>query len=247
MQQKPLPILAIALAFLCVSLTVKANEALPDEIALLKQKVSDAITKIEETKRRKYSYQISRYENEEGDITSSIEHFTPNELVENQWELKRINSEVPTNKQLKKFQEQKLEQIKNREKGSNHSVKLRELINPDSLQLSAEDSRYSYLNFDVNLEKLGDDSKGKLDGILAYNKELEFIESITITNNSAFSPMFSANIEEFKLTFSFIRIDNSILPRQNDMEMKGTFAFFTEIDEVSSDVYSKYRRPPLKE
>ncbi|MDC0601386.1 hypothetical protein OAP14_00005, partial [Aliiglaciecola sp.] len=56
-----------------------------------------------------------------------------------------------------------------------------------------------------------------------------------------FSPMFSAKITDFKLTITFDKIDSYILPLQNKLSMKGTFAFFTDIDEESLDTFSEYR------
>ncbi len=207
----------------------------------LKQKVSQAITKLEQTKRKSWSYQVSRYENEEGDITSSIEQFMPFDKDKQQWALIRINGESPTNKQSRKFAEKKQAQAEEREKGSNYSVKLREIIQQDSLQLTSESNSHMQMSFNVFLEKLGKDSVGKLQGSLTYNKELAFIENITIVNNDEFSPMFSANITDLTLTLTFININNTVLPHRQDMEMKGTFAYFTEIDEVSTDSYSNYQ------
>jgi len=42
------------------------------------------------------------------------------------------------------------------------------------------------------------------------------------------------------ITFSFVKIDQAILPNQQKMVMKGRFALFAEIDENSTDTYSNY-------
>jgi len=206
----------------------------------VKQKISQAILKFERTNRNDWAYQVTRYENEEGDISRSIEQFTPVSDPKKQWLLVSINENPPSQKQIKNFTEKKLAQAKKKKEGANFSIALREIINLESLELSSENNSHIHINFDVYLSKLGEDAKGKLQGSLSYNKQLAFIESITIVNNAELSPVFSANITNLKLVFTFTSINDSILPHQQSMEMKGTFAFFTEINEVSSDSYSNY-------
>ncbi len=153
----------------------------------------------------------------------------------------RINGETPTQKQIQKFRNNKLEQARGKEEAANYSVALRKIINVDSLKLSSENSSDIQMSFDVYLTKLGEDAIGKLQGNLSYNKQHQFIEHIIIKNNADFSPMFSANITSLKITFSFININDSVLPLQQNMEMKGTFAYFTEINETSTDSFSNYK------
>jgi hypothetical protein len=50
-----------------------------------------------------------------------------------------------------------------------------------------------------------------------------------------------------RLTFSFARIDDVILFREHALQMKGTFAYFVEIDEVSKDTYFDYQYQAILE
>jgi hypothetical protein len=220
--------------------SLQALENSSSDNSSLKQKVSQAIEKFEQTTHENWAYQIERYENEEGDISSSIEKHSPLDGEHQPWTLIRINGKKPTKKQATQFTDKKIEQTKNLQKGANYSIKLREIINKDSLELASENNTHMDMSFNVRLPKMGKDSVGKLKGNLSYNKEHEFIEKITIVNKAEFSPLFSANITDLLLTFSFIQINNSVLPHRQDMELKGTFAYFTEIDEVSTDTYSNY-------
>ena len=52
--------------------------------------------------------------------------------------------------------------------------------------------------------------------------------------------MLTANIAEFSLAFTFFHINGSVLVKQNEMKMKGSFAYFTEINETSLDSFSDY-------
>jgi hypothetical protein len=96
--------------------------------------------------------------------------------------------------------------------------------------------------FNVYIKKLGKDSIGKLQGQLIYQKEQQFIEKISIWNNAEFSPMLTAKISDLAITFTFLDINGAILAKQNEMKMKmkGSFAYFTDINETSIDNFSEY-------
>jgi hypothetical protein len=206
----------------------------------LKQKISQAITKFEQTPREHWHYRISRYENEEGDITSSIEQYDPSPASGTQWTLLSYKGNKPTAKQARKFVEGKLEKDKDKS-GHNYSVKLREIIQLDSLQFEYQDQNILQASFAVNLSKLGNKATEKLRGVLTFNKQHEFIDTIEITNSGPFSPVFSANITDLQLTFTFYKIDDAILPHQQKLSMQGSFAFFKEIHEESVDTFSHYQ------
>ncbi|ABV37326.1 hypothetical protein Ssed_2719 [Shewanella sediminis HAW-EB3] len=205
------------------------------------QKIEQAIVEFEQTPREYWSYQLSRYENEEGDITQSIERYTPAADIDNPWVLVSDNGGVPTAKEQEKFVKKKRKQAESKGSGGNFSLKLRELINLDELQLVTDEDNLIIMSFPVQLARLGDDAVGKLQGRLTYNQQEQFIEEIMIVNSAEFSPMFSASISELTLTFSFIKIDSAVLPYQHKMDMKGRFALFSEIDETSTDTYSDYQ------
>lgn len=206
----------------------------------LQQTISHAITQFEQTPRGDWSYRVTRYENEEGDVTSSIERYDPIKDRDSQWTLLRINGQTPSSKQAAKFSSSKLKQA-DADNQQSVSIKLREIIQLDSLQLISEDQTRLQAGFDVYLSRLGKEATENLAGSLTFNKQEQFIETIEITNTDDFSPVFSADITDFKLTFRFIKINSAILPQQQELSMKGTFAFFTEIEEVSKDTFSEYR------
>ncbi len=74
----------LPLAFLACPISAETTNKESSERFTLKEKVTQAITKFEGTTREHWAYQVSRYENEEGDITSSIEGFGPNPDIEKQ-------------------------------------------------------------------------------------------------------------------------------------------------------------------
>jgi len=226
---------------LCLSgiFNVMAEEKSTNELESHKEKVNQAILKFEDTQTEHWSYTVSRYENEEGDITSSIEQHSPKEGE--RWSLKQINGQQPSNKQMQSFSKKKLKENSKIEEGGNIDLKLRELINPESLSLVSSDDRSIVMSFNVHLKKLGKDAVGKLQGKLIYQKENQFIEEILIWNNDEFSPMLTAKITDLSITFTFMHINGSVLTKKNEMNMKGSFAYFTEINETSTDDFSDYQ------
>jgi hypothetical protein len=216
---------------------VIAAQNTTEELVSIKEKINQAIMKVEHTDRERWSYKISRYEDEEGDISSSIEQHSPQS--NERWHLKQINGQPPTKKQLKKFAKKKQEQNEDKQ-GKSLRLPLRGLINEKSLYVVSADDKYIVMAFNVDIKKLGKDSIGKLEGKLIYQKEKKFIEKITIWNNVEFSPLFTANITDLALTFTFVHINGAVLTKQNEMKMKGSFAYFTEINETSLDTFSDY-------
>ncbi len=217
---------------------VIAAENTATELPLLKEKVNRAILKFEQTNKNLWAYQISRFEDEEGDISSSIEQHSPQE--DKPWSLKKIDGQLPTKKQIKSFAKKKQKQSDSVKKEQNIQLPLRELIHHESLSLVSIDDKYIVMAFNVHLNKLGEDSMGKLQGQLTYQKENQFIEKISIWNSADFSPMFTANITDLAINFTFSHINGAVLAKQNEMKMKGSFAYFTEINETSLDSFSDY-------
>lgn len=207
----------------------------------IQQTISQAITDIVESPRKEWQVQISHYENEEGDVTSSIERYTPDADITKKWSLLSINGKKPNQKQLKKFAEDKQDIADKKSDNQNFSINLQTLIKQDSLELKQDNDSHIKMGFQVEIDRLGDDAIGKLEGTLSYNKADKFIEQITIINNDDFSPMFSATISDLMLSFNFIKIEQVILPSQSEFNMKGSFAYFTEIDEISTVTYSNYQ------
>jgi len=217
---------------------LSAVENSPAELAAIKDKINRAIIKVEQTEKSLWSYNVSRYEDEEGEISSSIEQYSPN--TKEPWLLKKINGKQPTQKQIEKFAKKKQKQSNTKEQENNIQLPIRKLIDPEQLSLVSNDENHIVMAFNVDIKKLGKDSVGKLQGELFYQKDKQFIEKINIWNSADFSPMFSANITELSITFTFIQINGAILTKENEMKMKGSFAYFTEINETSLDSFSNY-------
>lgn len=220
-----------------------AEQAPPESPLPLEKKLLRAISDIANSPRKAWSVTVSNYENEEGEITSSIEQFTPNKAQINQWSLVEINGEVPTSKQIKSFNKRKNNKDASQQE-KRYKIDFNTLIKADSFKLLEEKPQKLTVGFLINMdnfEELGEDAKDKLAGKLIYDKTMHYIEKIIIFNTEEFDPMFSATISKLLISFDFIKLNNAILPKQVGMEMKGSFAFFTQIDEVSTTTFSNYQ------
>lgn len=226
----------LALALL-TSYDASANQQLSNSNAI--EKVKTAMHQMQQTERKNWAFEVSHYENEEGDITQSVESYNPLRAQSEHWTLLSIGGNTPTDKQQQEFIAEKNEpEDKNK---NNLKVKLDELIQLQSLQVENVNSAEFTASFDVYLERLGEEASKSLTGLLTYDREQGFIRHIQITNKDLFSPVLTAEITEFKLLLSFKKLQNRILPHEKNMQMKGSFAFFTEIDEVSTVTYSNYQ------
>ena len=205
-----------------------------------KQQVLEALSKFENTPRAEWGYQVERYENEEGDVTSSIERYQPGAEGMGRWLLLESNGKTPTDKEAEKFAKGKLKQEQKKGSEQGLSLSLRKLIRQDTLVLLSEDNNHFTMGFKVNIDRLGEDAQEKLKGSLTYNKERQFIESVDITSTDSFSPMFMVSITSFNMSLHFLKIGDAILPKENQMQMKGKMSFLTEIDEYSVDTFSDY-------
>lgn len=190
------------------------------------------------TNRKNFYFTISKYENEEGDETSSIENYSPAENIAQSWSLIELNGNTPTKAQIKKYLKNKSN--KNDKSKNNQSISISQLVDIDTLKILTEDNELIKSSFKVGYSRFGEDATSKLDGILIFDKKNHFVKSLEIINNENFSPMFSADIDELKLTFKFIKIKDAILPLNHTMRLIGSMAMFIEIDEISTVDYSNY-------
>ena len=207
---------------------------------VLKRTVEQAITQYSATNRANWSYTLNKYEDEEGDISSSIEQHNALAAKGQRWTLVQIDGDKPSAKKQQRYQKKKAKKDKGKQ---SYSFRLAEIIKIETLQLVSVSSDMLQMSFKVNIEQFGEEASRKLQGILNYDLNENYIKRIEISNNDSFSPMFSAKITKLLLEMDFIKIHDNVLPAKNRMVLQGTWAFFTEINEVSEATYSNYEAP----
>ncbi|RXJ73961.1 hypothetical protein CS022_06700 [Veronia nyctiphanis] len=200
--------------------------------------ISQALKRHQQTSLDEWAYQVSRYENEEGNESKTVERFNPNNSISERWKLIEINGAVPTEEQREDFAAKRV--ASEQSEDNNLKISLSNLISLETLTYKSESDERLNATFDVHLEQLGDDASSKLKGSLVYNKNLKFIEAIDIKNIDKFSPMFGASVSDFLMTLEFQAINHTILPKKWAFRMKGTYALFSKLDEVSHDTFSNF-------
>ncbi|WP_448548768.1 hypothetical protein [Thalassotalea fusca] len=229
--------LALTLALICAAFS-NVSIAKESQVTDIQKNVEQAISRFENRIRDKISFVVKRFENEEGDISQRVERYDPSNNGNANWQLISVNGNTPSTKQRQQYLEEKL----NRQKeGKAISIRLRELIEFETLTVTHENGTTSTAAFEVNTKPLGIDASGKLAGKLRYNKQLAYIEAINITNKETFSPMFSAEITDLDVSLEFSLFNDEVVIQKQAMEMKGSYAFFAEIEEVSTATYSDYK------
>ncbi len=217
--------------------------ALENEVALpdidRQAQVNAAIDRFEQTALQDWAFCLDSAENEEGQLTSSVECFDPRLPVGQQWQLQQSNGKPAEAEQQRSYQTTKQKQAK-QDSSLNVTIKLSRLIVADSVRLSREDANYWYGDFTVDIAKLGKTANKQLQGQLRFDKSGQFIDLIEITNRGTFSPMFGSKIHHFQLKIRFIQLEKKILQLRRDLTMQGTFAWVTPIDEVSTDVFTDF-------
>lgn len=218
--------------------TISADVSIPPE--RLQTLISDAITWFEHPSRQQWGFQVARFEDEEGEITRRTERYSPQMPRGSRWSLISVDGKIPDEKQLSAYAKRRKKPEKDgREAG--FTIKLRELIQLDQLQLTQASAESLIVRFPVHIDRLGKKTSEKLSGSLVYNIPEQFIESIQIHNLEPVSPVLGAYIDDFRLTLDFVKIQDTVLPKKQQLDMSGTWAFFKEIKEVSQDTYSHFQ------
>ena len=225
----------ISCLFALVTTGSVANESNTD----YKEQVLQALQQVKGTSHQDWGYVVKRYENEEGQVTSSIEQFRPDYDYPQRWTLVEKNGRKPSEKEANAFIREKQKREKDKSKGS--AFKLDKMIIKDTLHLISETPNQFEMGFDVLIERLGDEAQENLNGVLVYNKQENFLQQVRINNDEPFSPMFMVDISQFNLTMNFFKVDNAVLPQEFRMDMKGRMSFITDIDEVSVDTFTDYQ------
>ncbi|OCQ20880.1 hypothetical protein A7985_13885 [Pseudoalteromonas luteoviolacea] len=197
------------------------------------QFVEKAIVKFQASERGKWAFTYHHNEIEEGEKTDIYAQYFPQNPRGERWQLLKLNGASPTQKQVKDFASKR--------ENEGYSIKLTELINPQSLSIEKETAQTITFSYPVQLADLGKDAIGKLMGTVKINKSSASIEEVNIINTDEFSPVALADISHFKLNMQFQTINDSVLPKSSYMEMSGTFSFFIDIEETSKTVFSDYQ------
>ena len=259
------------LILLSVNLTLLNNVALADELTDYKQKIKTSLNTLKQTnKARTWAYTRTTTSGHGDKKETTIEQFNPNNKPLKYWTLISDNGKKPSdneqddyqNKQYEKFQQ--AEEVKKEAKEDQQEQNLIDMIDFDSLKLVKQTETQVHFDFIPNLNKMGEDSKKQLKGLLLFNRQTQHVEILDIQNIADLSPALSVTIKKFAMKFELKAIKQTaevhgslsntpppipkvkvtryaLLPNKISINIYGKAAVFSTIDQKTTETYSDYQ------
>lgn len=182
-----------------------------------------------------------------------IEQYTPGMVGDSSWQLLSLNGEVPTEEQLKKYNEQKSTEKKEAESKAaksskdDHSVavKTSDMVKLDTLKVLEENESEWVMSFQPNIADFDAEVNKNLSGRLHLTKNGHYVNRMVMDNIDTLSPYFSVKINKFHLSMEFMKVtDNVLVPKQVETIMSGKALFVKNIEEDSQQSFSNYHLVP---
>ena len=202
--------------------------------------IQSGIDKFNQTAYEQWKFQVKQVENEEGEISGSVQSFDP-DREKYKWDLISKDGNPPSSREIKKYRS-KIDKRKKQFKPRNFFDNL--VLN--TIKLEDKNESVTIFSFDVVTEEFGADANQKLKGTLLYNNQSNFIESLIITNTEPFKPQFLVTVDHLKLTLNYQLIQGQVLASDVSMRLKGNMGFI-EIDEINEVTFSDYQYSGNKE
>ncbi|AOT06905.1 hypothetical protein [Pseudoalteromonas luteoviolacea] len=199
--------------------------------------VESALERFSQTNKQHWSYTVHSIEIEEGKKTEIHAKHQPNKDASQRWQLLLFNGQEPSQQQAKEFAQ--------RREDEGFSISIKELVKTHTLSLTQETPNSITFSYPVELADLGSDAIGKLTGHIRIDKKSQHIEQISVRNTATFSPVALADISDFNLTMQFMTVNNAVLVQRTQMDMRGTFSFFIDIEETSTVTFDNYRHEQI--
>ncbi len=155
-----------------------------------------------------------------------VGRFDPRRKSNQRWELLTIDNRTPTEKEIEKYQE---ERIGDHSGNENDSVEA--MVEPDSLRLIEETGDHWLLGFNP-----GEDEHAimdSLDATIRINKAGPYLEYIDLRARSPIKPAMGVRIAKLvtRLTFGPAVEGGLVVPLSTQVEVKGRAYLFISFDE----------------
>ena len=183
------------------------------------------------TEHKKFAF-VQRVDGEDG---IEISTFIPS--TEPEWTLVSINGEAPSNKEIKKFNKDKIKEAERNEGNG-----FRDLIAKGSVVVESETESEIVVSFTPELDDMSDKAMESMRGKAVFNAEDEALISLSIYSIEPFSPALSVKLEEMNMSFEFDQVQGETLPRQYLFSFRGKVAGLKSFDVDSTVAYSDYQR-----
>lgn len=244
---------SIALAFSYCFITVftacsSATSIAPaSSIDQYKQRVKASLSQLSQTnKDKQWAYTRTTVQGKEKEQQITIESFDPSQPQQQQWTLIKDSGKTPTDKQQKKYRKDQTDKAKQAkiqadEENKDQEKALVDMIRFDSLTIIKEQDNQTTLSFAPQLEKMGEDSQKHLAGTIIFDRSTNQVSQLLIENTADLNPALSVTLKQFKMAFTLTYKQQSLLPKQINIDIYGKAAIFTTIDQSTQESYSNYR------
>lgn len=167
--------------------------------------------------------------------TRNVARFEPHQ--DPQWQLLAVDDQPASAEQSKKFLKRR-----GRQQERDDSVKFRDLVAVNSVELMKQEDGKVWLSFVPHVGELADDNADALTGYAIMSSLDQRLLELHIENVETFSPAFSIKISMMVMTFEFMSVDNQTVPAQYAFNMQGKIGGIKKLDVESLTVYSNYQR-----
>lgn len=181
-------------------------------------------------------------ENGEG---TSIARYEPNRPEAEAWRLLSIDGRAPTEKETRKFQEQKARRREARESDDSRSLSIDDMVAKGTLTLREETGSHWEFGF-VPATDSDEDAEFMrfVDGTLRVLKDGHYVSLIRLRNRETIKPGKGVRIDAFdtRLEFGPAYAGGPILPQLVQSEVRGKAMLMIRFDEKERVRYSEFRR-----
>jgi len=170
----------------------------------------------------------------------TIERFDPSLPENRQWTLIEKDGRAPSSEDLAAYADDRTG-----EGGNHEGDDLREMVDPEGLELIEETSTYAVYRFRPQADDEDEDDAKimkHVTGRLKIVKSLPYVESLEIRNSKPFSAALLVKMKEFltRLTYRPIDDQGHVFPHTVEVKIRGRVLVFKKLREDVSVTYSDY-------
>ena len=210
------------------------------DLSQYKQLIKQSLQPLSEAQRLQWAFHLHSQSSQDKTLTETEATFDPTKPQGQRWQLLKTNGEAPDELRQAEFAQTKQAQDAARA-AQKDQQQLIDMIQLDTLQVTAQSAGQVTLRFSPNLANMGESSQNKLKGELTLDITNALVTDITIRNIDKLSPSYAVTLETFELGFYFVKIQDTVLPEQLTVKVQGKTGLFKGIRQHSIETYSEYR------
>ena len=242
-----MPFRSIVFNLFCCFVALSNYQANATTTAQYQALVKSSLSQLSQTnKDKQWAYTRTTIQGKDKEQQTTIESFDPSQPELTQWTLISDNGKTPTDKQQQSYRKEQVDKIKQaKEQQSNDQQEqekaLVDMIEFNTITIVKEQANQAQLSFTPKLEKMGKDSQKHLAGTIIFDRSTNQVSQLLIQNTAELNPALSVTLKQFSMAFELTYRQQSLLPKQINIDIYGKAAIFTTIDQKTQEAYSDYK------